>query len=386
MRFFVLTVCALASSASSLALAATGQFTTVNGKIYDPSGNLFVANGVNIPGYNSWIGRDPSNDVNLIANDWNFNMVRVMDQPFATWTAPGAATNLANIISNYTSKGIVVVVETHESSDTYYQGAQLTQAANWYASLAAQYKNNPYVWFSTGNEPGNETQPAAGTPAAATWDQWTPDGQKWLTQNQTIMSAIRATGNTSIMLADGTNDGQDQAWDDKGNLVTKHSAVLTYGPTLTSQFSNVVFDTHIYGEWSSPGAISSRLPQYIQATEAENLPLIFGEYGATVFGDWYQTQADFMKVADQYDIGKVAWSWSDSGGWNLTTSADPNAVGTTWANGGGYLINSPTNPTNLSPFGQLVWNDTHTLIALPEPTSLLAACGLAFPLLSRRRK
>lgn len=384
MRSFVLTVCALAASAT--VVSAAGQFTTVNGKIYDPNGNLFIANGVNIPGYNEWVGRDPSNDVSKIADDWGFNMVRVMNQPFATWQAPGYATNLDNIIKNYTARGVVVVIETHESSNTYYQGAQLTQAANWYASLATKYKNNPYVWFSTGNEPGNEAKPT--DPAQlATWDQWTPDGQKWLTMNQTIMSAIRATGNTSIMIADGTNNGQDQAWDDRGNLVPKHSAILTYGPTLTSQFSNVVFDTHIYGEWSSGGAITSRLPQYIQATENENLPLIFGEYGATVFGDWYQEQVDFLKVADQYDIGRAAWSWSDVSGWNLTTSSDPSAAGTAWANGGGYLINDPVDPTNLSPFGQLVWNENHTLIAIPEPaTASLMACGTLLALRPRRRR
>jgi hypothetical protein len=203
---------------------------------------------------------------------------------------------------------------------------------------------------------------------------------------RTIMSAIRSTGAQNIMVADGTNYGQDQAWDDLGTLNPQHSAILTYGPTIASEYSNVVFDTHIYGEWSSPGAISQRLPQYIQATQAANLPLIFGEYGATVFGDWYQTQVDFLKVANQYDIGRAAWAWSEGSGWNLTTSQDPNAIGTSWQYGGGYLIDSPTNPTNLTPFGQLVWADNHAAMPVPEPTTGVVAAGGAVLALGARRR
>jgi hypothetical protein len=105
-----------------------------------------------------------------------------------------------------------------------------------------------------------------------------------------------------------------------------------------------------------------------------------------VYGDWYSTQQAFLKVADQYGIGKAAWSWSDVGGWNLTTSSDPNAVGTAWANGGGYLINDPVSPTNLSAFGQLVWNENHTLIAIPEPASASLLIGGAGLILRRRRR
>lgn len=370
MRFSVLSVCALAAAGATTALA--GQFTTSNGQIYDPNGNLFVARGVNIPGQNYWTAHDPTADVTKIVDNWGFNMVRVIDQPVAGWSAPGANINLDNIVNAYTARGVVVVIEAHESTGSYFEGAQLTQAANWFATQAQKYKNNPYVWFNTGNEPG---------------DQWVPDGNKWLTMQRTIMSAIRGTGAQNIMVADGTNYGQDQAWNDLGTLNPAHSAVLTYGPTIAGEYSNVVFDTHIYGEWSSPNAISQRLPQYIEAARAANLPLIFGEYGATVFGDWYQTQVDFLKVANQYNLGRVAWSWSDSKGWNFTTSQDPNAIGTDWQYGGGYLINSPTNPTNLTPFGQLVWDDTHAVMLVPEPaTGMVAVVGATLAVGARRRR
>lgn len=386
MRFSVLSVCALAAAVASTAAAATGQFTTVNGKIYDPNGNLYVAHGVNVSGQNYWTNHDPTPDVSKVVDNWGFNMVRVIDQPVASWSAPGAGINLDNIVNAYTSRGVVVMIEAHESTGTYFQGTQLTQVANWFAAQAEKYKNNPYVWFNTGNEPGNMAKPT--DPAQlATWDQWTPDGAKWLTMQRTIMSAIRGTGAQNVMVADGTNMGQDQAWDDLGNLVTKHSAILTYGPTIASEYSNVVFDTHIYGEWSSPNAIAQRLPKYIQAAQAANLPLIFGEYGATTDGDYVQEQQDFLTVANQYDVGRAAWAWSDSGTWDLTTSQDPNAIGTTWEWGGGYLINSATSPTNLTPFGQMVWADNHAVTPVPEPaTAMVAGVGALLAIGGQRRR
>jgi hypothetical protein len=391
MRFSVLSVCALAAAGVSTTTAAaaavaTGQFTTSNGRIYDPNGNPYVARGVNVSGQNYWTNHDPTPDVSKVVDDWGFNMVRVIDQPVAGWSAPGVNINLDNIVNAYTSRGVVVMIEAHESTGSYFEGTQLTQVANWFATQAAKYKNNPYVWFNTGNEPGNMVKPT--DPAAlASWDMWTPDGQKWLTMQRTIMSAIRGTGAQNIMVADGTNYGQDQAWDDLGNLVPKHSAILTYGPTIAGEFSNVVFDTHIYGEWSSRNAISQRLPKYIEATQAAGLPLIFGEYGATTDGDYVQMQQDFLKVANQYDISRVAWAWSDSGNWDLTTGTDPNALGTSWEVGGGYLINSPTNPTNLTPFGQMVWADTHAVMPVPEPaTAVVAGAGALLAVGGRRRR
>lgn len=346
-------------SSAVFAATPTGQFTTAgpNGTIYDPAGNPFVARGVNIPGHNNWVGRDPTGDVSLVADAWGFNMVRVINMPFLSDPLAGRNINLDAIISAYTAKKIVVAVEVHEASDSYFEGAALTQAANWFGSLAAKYKDNPYVWFNTSNESGNMKKPT--DPAQlANWDIWTPDGPKWLTMNRTIIAAIRAAGNTNPVMVDGTNGGQDQAWDDLGNLNPKHSAILTYGPQLTAEFSNVIFDTHIYGEWSSPGAVPTRLRKYLDAAKTADLPIIFGEYGATIWGDWYQTQVEFLKVANEYNVGRLAWSWSDGSGWYLTNSTDPNAVGKSWYNGGAYLINDTKSPTNLSAFGKLVWADT----------------------------
>jgi hypothetical protein len=350
--------------------AGAQQFTTADGRIYAPNGQEFVARGVNLPGFNYWTNQDPTPHVSKVVDDWKFNMVRVVNQPLSGGR-PGANINLDNVINAYTARGVVTMVELHESTGTYLEGAQLTTAANWFAGLAEKYKNNPYVWFNTANEPG-------GRPV---------DGAKWLTMNRTIINAIRAKGANNVVVADGTNFGQDQWWDDQGNLNPAHSAILSFGPTLANEYGNVVFDTHIYGEWSSTNAISSRLPKYIQATRAANLPLIFGEYGAKMDGTWLGLQTEFLKVANQYGVGRAAWAWADDGAeWQLTTSSDPNAVGKAWQYGGGYLINSSTNPTNLTAFGQLVWNDTH---AAPVPEPAVAggvALLLAGATLRRRRR
>jgi hypothetical protein len=370
-------------------MAVAGQFTTVGSKIYDPNGQEFIARGVNVPGQNFWTAHDPTADVSKIADDWQFNMIRVNSQPTVSWSAAGAGINIDNIVNAYTNRGagkspVVVMITLHADDVAYLEGQQLADATNWFAGLAAKYKDNPYVWFNLMNEPRNAAN--TGQPG---WDMWTPDGAKWLAMGQTMIKAIRATGNDNMIIMDGTNHGQDQAWDDLGTLNPKHSAVLSYGKQLQSfdgvDYSNIAFDAHLYGEWSSPGA-KSRLEQYIQATQAAGLPLIFGEYGATIWNDWTQVAKDALELANKYGIGHAAWHWADAGGWDLTTGTDFSALGTSWEVGGGYLINSPTNPTNLTEFGQMVWNDTHLILPTPEPVSgMTMLVGVAACAMRRRR-
>ena len=85
---------------------------------------------------------------------------------------------------------VVVMLEAHESTDTYFEGAQLNQVTAWYTSLATRYKDNPYVWFNVGNEPGQMKKPADWPPDQP-WDIFLPDKVKWETMHQTVIRAVR---------------------------------------------------------------------------------------------------------------------------------------------------------------------------------------------------
>ena len=99
---------------------------------------------------------------------------------------------------------------------------------------------------------------------------------------------------------------------------------------------------------------------YIQRVQAEGLALIAGEYGGDASMSVTQ---NLLGMADSYNLGRLAWNWQGDvggGGFNLTTG------------GGGFLVNDPLAPTNLTPFGQLVWADTHSTTVIPEPSAVWA--------------
>ena len=125
---------------ASVANAATGQFHVESGRIIDPSGAVYVARGINVG--------DPSiaSDVLRLFPGTNFIRFADGDHRPPSWYQP--------FIDVMTANQVVVEIEDHPwpLADAY-SGSQLSDESNWYASLAAAYKNNPYVWFGSMNEP-----------------------------------------------------------------------------------------------------------------------------------------------------------------------------------------------------------------------------------------
>src|SRR3954466_16366512 len=123
MKSFALSVCALAAAVSSV---EAGQFQTVGSTIYGPNGNVFVARGINVPGYNNWVGHDATNDVAKIADAWGFNLIRANAMPLTAPVLAGASINIDNMIKAFTTDRIaagkspvVVMIEAHESTNGY---------------------------------------------------------------------------------------------------------------------------------------------------------------------------------------------------------------------------------------------------------------------------
>ncbi|HEY2748889.1 MAG TPA: cellulase family glycosylhydrolase [Polyangia bacterium] len=125
---------------SSAPLAATGQFHVANGQIIDPAGNVYIARGINVG--------DPSIASQVLQLFPGTNFIRFADgdhQP-ASFYQP--------FVDVMTANKVVVEIEDHPwPLANAYSGQQLANETNWYASLAAAYQNNPYVWFGSMNEP-----------------------------------------------------------------------------------------------------------------------------------------------------------------------------------------------------------------------------------------
>src|SRR6476659_8717197 len=87
-------------------------FTTSNGKVLDPNGNVFVARGVNIGDYNT----PSAATLQAMLPGINFVRLAVNDYP--------SPQSLASSISDLTSHGIVVEIENHNNGAGNAGGSQ----------------------------------------------------------------------------------------------------------------------------------------------------------------------------------------------------------------------------------------------------------------------
>ena len=311
-----------------------GKFDVRDDKIFDSAGIQFVPQGVNVNGPKWPWDRPTIPDAGLIADVWKCNIVRVNCWP------EFVVNNLNNldldgIVNAFTAKKVVVMLEDHHFTGRYPTPAELTTATNWWVTQANKYKNNAYVWFNLMNEPGEN-----GVPVPA----------QWLNVHRAIIQAIRNTGANNIIVCDEHGFGQANGFDNNAS-----SATLTYGETLTSQFKNIVFSLHLYGNWIYG---KERLDSYVDAAKAKKLVVMMGEYGV---GNDYSMEvtSSIMKVCIPKKIGRIAWHWAGVDLHKLVSTGS----------GGGFNIDntSGAKPTNLSFAGNLVWMDNHQQLQVTDP-------------------
>jgi hypothetical protein len=273
--------------------AISGSFSVSNGEIIGPDGKVFIANGINI-------GPQNMADVqqNLLTMFPGTNFIRL-----ATWdTAPYSTADYQAFVSWATQHGIVVQIEDHAyPSPGAYTGAQLQQESAWYASLAATFKTNPYVWFGTMNEPsGNFSDLVA--------------------QEVATYNAIRGTGSSAMLMLEEFGGGNP------GTI----GAGAGMDPSAFANMTNVAWDLHYYG-WASgmsqdPATVTADLlgstsghygigaAQTITSKDG-TVPVIVGEFGDSTSGgsvDANGTQVVNAVLNSGY--GYAAWTWGGSGG------------------------------------------------------------------------
>ena len=226
-----------------------------------------------------------------------------------------------------TLKHIVVEIENHPwPSPGTYTGAKLERESKWYASLAEAFKDNPYVWFGTMNEP---SVPHYGPAEAAI-----------TTQQVATYEAIRGTGNQTIIMMElygGGNPGTVGA----GFGMTE---------AAYAKMTNIVWDLHFYG-WgakystdqatvtaslmgSKKGGYGIAAAQSIKGPGGALIPVIIGEFGDSTDGTKVDANGEqvISAVLDS-GYGFAAWAWESSTARRPADGErDANAV---WASGGG---------------------------------------------------
>lgn len=317
-----------------------GVFSVSGTSIIDPAGATYLPVGCGVLGPNTWWDR-ATTGLWQYCQYWGFNTVRMSVNSYDS----GIHTNndLAGLVAEFTSRGIVVIIENHGYTGSYPSGGTLTDLQNWWVTVANQFKANPYVWFNTANELGYEY----GSSVSSSWN----------TVHRAIIGSIRGTGATNIIVVDGCSWGQDRAaGGDSGNTVTGNSGVLTYGPGIVADYSNILFSIHIYDQWNanSVGSAQSIIADYIDRVHAAGLALIVGEAGyegyVASFSTFHNAFDAVMTVAPARGVGVIAWHGQGVGQGEGFTMTEWDTIA---------AINSTTAPTNLSHQGQAFWDWTH---------------------------
>ena len=292
--------------------SATGAFKVVNGKIQAPNGTNWIGIGVVVHDSNL------AASVNTILTDFpGVNLVRVDVDPLGSNPSVYAAA-----VASLTSKGIVVEFSDYTNSlGTGGGGAQgviftdslLTNELAWFTSMASYYKNNPYVWLGSNNEPA-----------------WTyPDGKIYTSGPNSLSAwqrasydAVRATGNNAPFLLE---PGGTRAV----NASFPWLLQSMMDPTQYATMTNVIWDPHCYSyqamNSTDPAAEALSVAQMVAQSQtihsADGVPAaIIGEYST-----W--------GVGGTQNVTAVLSSGFGSGAWVLDANGvlggppgDPNAT------------------------------------------------------------
>jgi hypothetical protein len=284
---------------------ATGQFYVSNGQIISPNGQPFVARGINV-----LEGNTPS-AATLQTDFPGINFVRL-----ALYDYPSPSV-LSAYVNQLTSAGIVVELENHNngsgnaggSQGKIFTGQALTNESNWYASIASAFKNNPYVWFGTNNEPSEIDASGNFNPAAlSSWQQAT-------------YNAIRGTGNNDLILVEL-------------NASSPSSAGQGYTPSVYAAMTNIAWDIHYYGWLSNYSTDQNTVTKTLNGiiTTAQSLksangtvPVATGEYGNSTNGQTIDPNGDqvinaVLSAGLNYGVGSAAWAYTVGTGDALVNS------------------------------------------------------------------
>lgn len=334
------------------AASSDGRFSAAHNTVYAPDGTLFEIKGVNIF---PWAMGD--HNVSGIVDCWQFNTVRLhswilprmtnpwkdhlvyVDEPLL-FTEPQTqfrTYDIAPLIETYTSQNIVVIIDIHEIIGGYFEGQDLADVILFLEHFVNKYKDNPYVWIDLHNEPGG-------------WDGLNGDFSRWRAESSVLMDTVRAISPDMMMIVSGTAWGQDTGptWS-SADVIDSQSALLA-NADLIQGYSNLIVTFHMYDQWKFS---YSRLKNFVDKLFAStDAPVFVGEYGSWNHDSTLPAAEYLHQLVDEpgYErVGRSVWTWA---AW------DPNDL-TTTGHGDGYLIDSCETPGNLTPLGQLVWDDNH---------------------------
>ena len=290
-----------------------GNFSTRDGKIYDPKGREFQPRGIDVDNMSYAL-----QDIDKITKDWSANIIRI--NPKSQWDGPITYDKelLKKVVDEYTKRGVVVEITDGLANHwgDLMNDKQIADHANYYKELAEQFKGNPYVWFASPNEAGAVVRPNS------------EQDRQWLKEQLAMGNAIRSTGNNNMIVQGDSYWGQ-------GATNGGDSALLRHADEF-KKFGNVIAGQHVYND--RPDA-AQRFNNAVDALHDEGFAVVvdevsnWGQAAGEPTDEISNGTAAVIEAVDNNEVGMLAFRWFEHNPnhvFNLTDGGRGQGAFTRW--------------------------------------------------------
>ena len=257
-----------------------------------------------VGGYGIFDGPSDAASVDAMAS-WHINSVRIPLNEDC-WLgingvpAADAGSNYQQAIINYVnllnSKHLIAVLDLHWAAPgTTLANSQLPMpnkdhSIDFWKSVASTFKDNSSVVFEPFNEPHDDNGSCWLNGSTAANTAPCPNTAFAAAGMQELVTAIRSTGASNIIMLNGWG------W---GNWIAEIPNYLPNDP-----LHNLMVDVHIYN-FSGCASVSCYNTSYLPVVQ--QLPVVIGELGENDCAHGFIDTT--MNWADQNGIGYLGWAW-----------------------------------------------------------------------------
>lgn len=342
------------------------RFLIRGSKIYDLNDREFIIKGENVYGSGFGSPHNLFNEKSLYKDLWKFNFLRVnFDIQDSFWnlssrsfTSGQLNGDVARWVNHLTANGDLIVCFAPRGSGSGQiptpgsSPVSEEKAVAFFQTYATQFRDNPYVWWNTYNEPGGD--------GTGSWSTLR-------TFHQRIIAAIRGVGNLNPIFVCGGRWGQDvisAAGSTWSSISDNQSFILGNANQVMGSNSNIGFQVHTYDAWNGGTAstLRGKLNFYFNRARELNLYVMLGEYhsglDANSYNDYHVSeQLDFAR---NNKIGVVHWSWANGSNDRFPSVIGGQPLGVRLAagqpNSNPNYFNGLTNLQLTSYYGAKVWD------------------------------
>lgn len=209
---------------------------------------------------------------------------------------------LKSVVRLATGKGLTVILDPHNYARYYGKvigGSEVRDAdfADFWGRLAAEFKDNPKVWFGLMNEPHDLPTP------------------QWLDAANAAIAAIRKAGAKNLVLVPGNSWSGAHSWVKAGNDLLLQ---------IQDPADHYIYEAHQYLDTDSSGTHpevvratigSERLRGFVDWCRTNHKQALLGEFGAAAGPTQQAAVEDMLRSMEKDRDVWVGFTWWAAGPW-----------------------------------------------------------------------